>query len=545
MSDEVAPNPNELHVFDAPALLEVRDAVKREIDARIVPWDTVVSTQIGAEMMRRGALDDINPADVVMLLGHQEPPGGVGTALHQREDGAYMTFKLSATPRGDEILALATDKVTKHVSVGFDLVPGGTDIETIDGRRTLVHKRIALREVSTTWRPAYRDAAILQVREESPVVAENEEPKVEAKAPEPKPEADLRVAEALDRMEKRSTESSLKLLDRLEKLEERQRMDIAIPAGTSAVEAQHNARTGEWFSAALRIMSGEQIPEMQKRELADLITTDNIGVVPPAYSSELIGVIDPRRPFMQTTRRLATPDSGMQLIMPRIKTRPTVGIQDYEKQELTSTTTEVDTVSFDAVTKGGAGDISLQLLKRSSPSFLELYLQLLGEAYAIDSEHEAVEAMVDLIGDYGGVTNGGTLDPEDLALGSAWATGFNAIRRPPDTIWLSSAAVGAFIDAKSPISNAPLYSQLSANFTTGGGVGGSISGLRAVHVPALDDQGYDILVGPSSGFAWAEDGTYTLQVDVPARAGRDVALVGILWFCPIYPSAFTAYTIAS
>ena len=221
------------------------------------------------------------------------------------------------------------------------------------------------------------------------------------------------------------------------------------------------------------------------------------------------------------------------------------GDESYpEKSDITSTTTSITNVSYDAITIAGGGDISLQLLKRSSPSYLGLFLELLGEAYAANAETEALTVMLGLVGAPGGVNDGGNLDPEALVLGPAWASGA-AVRKPINTMWLSSTAVGAFIDAKASGTNAPLYSTIQAGFTAGGGTGGTISGLRPIWVPALDGTGTDVMVGPSSGFGWTEDGTYTLQVDVPAKAGRDVALVGILWFAPMYPTAFTAYALAS
>jgi hypothetical protein len=329
-------------------------------------------------------------------------------------------------------------------------------------------------------------------------------------------------------------------------LEERNRAQFVIP---SAQPDEPQVTRGDWMSVVLRSLSGERVSDMQMRALQDLVTADNLGVVPPAYLTELIGVIDPTRPFLQSTRRLQLPASGMSITIPKITTRPTAAVQavfgdesNPEKSDVDSTATSITNVTYDAVTIAGGGDISLQLLKRSSPSYLSLFLELLAEAYGQNAESQAVGTVIAAIGG-GGVHNGGSLDPENLILGPAWAAGA-AVRKRIDTMWLSSAGIGAFIDAKATDSNMPLYSQIQSGFTAGAGPAGTISGLRPIWVPALDATAVDVIVGPSSGFAWTEDGTYTLQVDVPAKAGRDVALVGILWFALMYPTAFTAYEIA-
>jgi len=281
---------------------------------------------------------------------------------------------------------------------------------------------------------------------------------------------------------------------------------------------------------------------VQMRALDDVITTDNPGVVPPTYLTELIGVIDTSRPFLSTTRRLPTPDSGLSLIVPVINQRPTVAVQSTEKAEVDSTKTLIGTETFNAITIAGAGDLSIQIIKRSSPSFLNLWIELLAEAYAIEAEDQALQALFNATG---GVGAGNALNPNNLNLGAAYMASFDAIRRPPDTIWMSTEAVAEFIDAKATTTNQPLYPGLAASATAAGGITGVISGLRPVHVPSLDAHGAYAIVGPSSGFAWAEDGTYTLQVDVPSKAGRDVALVGMLWLAPWYPAAFTSWNVAS
>ncbi len=553
----------ETRTVDVESEVEVRDAAKREIDVRLVPWDHPIDTLGGPEMFVRGAFTDVAPDGVLLMgLDHEahlgigqdgnlvprRRPVGRSIALADKQDGQHATFRVAKTAAGDEVLALAADGIYRGVSMEFKTVPGGTATEMRGGRRMRIHHRAALPGAALTTTPAYGEqAAVLAVRshedKEAPEVAEAPQ---EAPAPEPFDATPIleEVRKGLGGIESRSSEAFEKMIDRLGKVEEQVRSSFTIPA-KGAEEAP--VAIGQWASIAVRMLSGERVSNEQMRTVADIITTDNIGVVPPTYSNELIGVIDPSRPFMNSTRRLATPQTGYgngSLILPRLKTRPTVAQQVYEKDELASTPVEVETATFNAVTKGGVGDISIQLLKLSDPSFLDLYVRLLAEAYAVESEHEAVEALLDTVGSYQGAVDGGSIDPNNLSLGTAWTASMQSgIKRTPDSIWLSSAGVAAFIDAKATGTNAPLYSQLSANFTAGGGVGGTISGLRAVHVPALDDQLVDVIVGPSNGYAWAEAGTFNLQVDVPSKAGRDVALVGILWFAPLYPAAFTTYAL--
>ena len=556
--------------------VQVRSATRREIDVRLVPWDTSIETLSGPEMFVRGAFADIEPSKVLLMgLEHEvflgagqdgrviptRHPTGKALSIEERPDGAYATFRVAKTQSGDEILALAEEGVVGGISVEIGKnarIKAGVR----NGRRVNVVEWSDLRAASPTYQPAYADARVLAVRsqqEDAPVAEDKapangatdeeqeapHEPRVEVQS-RSRDESERTLIQQLSQAFQKPMDLIVDRLDKqgelLDKIQERARASFEVPGATSGEKP--DVTKGQWMEVALKILSGERIPDQQFRSVADFITTDNAGIVPDTYSSDLIGVIDPSRPFMASTRRLDTPSTGLSLVVPKITQRPTTAVQGTEKTELSSQKTTITTQAFDMVTIGGTGDISLQLLKRADRSFLALYLELLGEAYAMDADDGAVGALITAIND-GGPEPAGALDPNDLTLGAAFETTFDAIRRPPDTIWMSTGAISAFIDAKDDATNRPLYGDLSANFSVSGGAGGTILGLRPVHVPSLDDKGAYAIVGPSSGFAWAEDGTYTLQVDVPSKAGRDVSLVGMLWFAPYYPAAFTLYNVAS
>lgn len=550
--------PEEARSLVLDAEIEVRDLAKREVDMRLLPWGYQVETILGPEEFRRGAFDDAKPSDVYLFgTGHEirfgmgqdgrpvpvRVPVGRAIALQSRPDGQHATFRVARTAGGDEALGLMADGIVGGVSVEFAQVPGGTSIETRSGRRVRIHNRARLTGATPTHRPTYGEqAAVLAVRSQEPhmeiaPMADQEAPvagAVEATSD--------RVLAAIAGIEARSAAFQAvqeKFLERLEHMEEQSRASFEIP--NPVPEAQKKFSKGEWLKTVVRLINGEQIPQAQMRALEDVITTDNPGVVPPTYLKEMIGVIDAARPFLGSTRRLEEPDT-MKLTVPVITQRPLAGVQATEKTEVESRKTIITSTDFDAITIAGAGDLSIQIIKKSTPSFLDLWMELLGEAYAIEAEDQAIQALFNAIG---GVGSGNPLNPEDLNLGDSFVASFDAIRRPPDTIWLSTSAVGEFIDAKANTTNQPLYPGLAASATAAGGITGVISGLRPVHVPTLDAHGAYAIVGPSSGFAWAESGTYTLQADNPTLAGRDIALVGLLYPAPWYPAAFTAFNVAS
>jgi phage head maturation protease len=535
--------------------IEVRDFSERVVEMRLLPWDKQIDTKLGPERFTRGAFEGTDPQSVYLYPSEHQMKIGVGSdgnpkavrvpigrAFEVSEDGIGPTvkFKVARTSAGDEALSLMADRIIGGASVEFAQVAGGTSIEHKNGRRVRVHNRARLIGATPTHRPAYgADAAVLSVRsqEEEAPMGENVEPVAG------NPAETSAILSAIEGMQTRAADSQraleAKFAERFDKLEEQARADISIPGGE---DPKPKLGLGGWADLVVRASTGERLAADQVRTLDDVITSDNLGVVPPAYLTELIGVIDPSRPFLSTTRRLPTPSAGVKLIVPIITQRPEVAVQDQEKHDIASTPSKISTTEFDMVTAAGGGDLSIQLIKRSSPEFLSLWVELLAEQYARVTEDLAVTALLDAMG---GIGNASPLDPADTNFGAAYVAAFDAIRRGPDTIWLSTEAVGEFIDAKATTTNQPMYSNINLDATAAGGIAGNISGLRAVHVPALDAHGAYAIVGPGSGFAWAEDGTYTLQVDNAVKAGRDVALVGMFWSAPWYPAAFTAYNVAS
>lgn len=538
--------------------LQVLSLGQRRIGLRLLPYNKVaVHPVYGALMFEPGAfvgpdMGPIDPKAIRLRMDHQDPPTGLGEKYEDRPDAPYLEFKVAKTERGNDQLTLAVDGVSTGASVGFSDIKGRPQVRRIDGQNVTVYPPASavLAEVSTTWQPTFADAGVMYVlskdeKGSGPEMAEAQEAPASGVDYDRLTQAIVTATSSNARDEKIDT-----MLAKFEQMVELQRASFTVPADGGKPKAQLQ----DWVSVTLRTMAGEQVSPTEIKSLAldDVVIGEQPGLVPAVFTPDYNDIIDSSRPFLESTREVRPPASGTTLTLPIITARAVAGTQagNAEKGALTTTAPKVGTATFSYKSVFGGADISIQMILRADRAFFDLLTGELGEAYALDCEVKAIAALLAGYTDSGSVVHdpvdGGVLDPEDPNFGEAWENSITSTaRRAPTHIWLSGAAVGAFIDAKAPLTNGPLYSNLAASFTAGGGPGGRLSGLIPVYVPALDTSAVDVIIGPSSGFVWAEDPAIRLQADMPSIAGRDIVLAGGLFPAPRYADAFTTYTIGS
>lgn len=527
--------------------LSVKD---RKIGVRIVPYDVVaVHPAYGPLMFQAGAFGTVDASEVRLRMDHQDPPTGRGSRFWEQTDGAYMEFDVSRTSRGEDQLTLAVDGVSRGASVGFAELVGRAKVKRIDGQNVRVYgpDSARLAELSTTWKPTFNEAGVVYVLSKeqegaAPVGETNEAPAAGAQLDYDRLTAAIVAASASsDRDTKIDT-----MLSKFEEMVELQRANFTVPTG----EAKRKAKLEDWVYIAARQLAGDRAispTEIKELALDDVVITEQPGLVPAVFTADYDDLISQDRPFLNSTREVRPPATGTSLILPIITQRAVAGTQagNAEKGALTTTAPKVGTGTFAYKSVFGGADISIQMILRSDRSFMDLLTAELGEAYALDCESKAIAALLAGYTDSASVSHqvndGGVLDPEDPNFGLAWENSILASKRAPTHIWMSAAAVREFIDAKAPLTNAPLYSQLAGAFTAANGAGGKLSGLTPVYVPALDLVDTDVIVGPARGFVWAEDPALRLEADVPSIAGRDIGLVGGIFPAPRYADAFTTY----
>jgi HK97 family phage major capsid protein len=502
------------------------------VSALVVPWNTSVPMGFGDTVeFAPGSVNPPVPGHVKFALDHRTGTGwfadspkpfGFGVHFDVRADGLHGVFAIPRDELDDPEVATAVRQmrngVRDGVSAGLGWEASGETVST--GRRGM-HRRVTaaeLYETSTVVLPRF-DAARTTGIAASRLTADTE--------PEPEPE------------ETEETETDPEETDMTDTAEvtdlERAQLHRRAVFASSNPEPPRRAvmagppRTFGQFArdvAAGTVGADERaaIGRTLLAALVDEVTADITGLVPDAWISQVVQLVQGSTPTVQAFSRIPLPDSGMTVHIPVVTQLPTVGLQATEKGAIASGKTLVTPTSYPVRTYAGGEDVSLQAIMRSDPSYMTILMNAYAVQMALQMEDD-VAAAIALAAPAGG-TWPATVDALTDPLIDAAAAMLGTLGRLPDVAVISADVWATFAKARDSTGR-PLYPTIGPVNAAGTidlgtpsgsvhgltyfvssayGSGVAIVGIREAWVSLL---GAPIILGP---------------VDNVAQAGRDVGV---------------------
>jgi HK97 family phage prohead protease len=497
---------------------------RREISGKIVPLGTgeIGHTNLGAYTFAANSIEIADPSKIKLLSQHDlKKPIGRMTAAETRADGIYATFKLSRSSGGNDALIMAQEGLVTGLSIGAEILASKP---SKDGHTVVSSAR--LKEVSLVTVPAFASSEILEIAAEE-VIPVEENPQTESETVVEDTTVEAAPVEAAAVEAARPTVTAMYYTN--------PRLNLNITAGEYA-KAQLNASRGD--ADARELVAALQVATV----------SENTGMVPPTYLKDVIGIIDSSRPFIDSIERAALPASGMKIFTPKLGTQATVALT-AEGAEFSSTDTTV-TFQEDTVVKfAGAGKLDVELVDRSDPSFLDLYLRELAASYA-----QKTDAYAANIAAQNSAASTGSTIYKSIADGIA--DSFAVMRQTPNRLLVAtgggvndidfSGLLGAVDSTGRPIF-AAAAPQNANGLISQGSTAGTVAGLSLVVDPNYtgNDAGAKYaLVYPSMAMRFHESGTLQIRANVVANGQLEIGIYGYAAVVNRYPTAFRFLSVA-
>jgi HK97 family phage prohead protease len=498
---------------------------RREISGKIVPLGTgeIGHTNLGAYTFAANSIEIADPSKIKLLSQHDlKKPIGRMTASETRADGIYATFKLSRSSGGNDALIMAQEGLVTGLSIGAEIL---SSQPSKDGHTVVSSAR--LKEVSLVTVPAFASSEILEIAAEE-VIPVEENPQTESEtAVENTPETVAAPVEAAAVEAARPTVTAMYYTN--------PRLNLNVTAGEYA-KAQLNASRGD--ADARELMAALQVATV----------AENTGMVPPTYLKDVIGIIDSSRPFIDSIERAALPASGMKIFTPKLGTQATVALT-AEAAEFSSTDTTVTFQEDNVVKFAGAGKLDVELVDRSDPSFLDLYLRELAASYAQKTDAYAANIAAQN-------SAGSTGSTVYKSIADGIADSFGVMRQTPNRLLVATSGGVNDIDFAGLLgavdsTGRPLYAAAAPQNANGlisqGSTAGTVAGLSLVVDPNYtgNDAGSKYaLVYPSMAMRFHESGTLQIRANVVANGQLEIGIYGYVAVVNRYPTAFRFLAVA-
>lgn len=488
---------------------------KSRIRGLAIPWNTP-SRDMGGwhELILPGALQAESLIGAPFMWRHTEPIGWIVGAWEEA-DGIHIEAELSDPTDGTGRAAMAlADRGPLGLSPGYNLLGSPAPL---DRDRIARRDRIAVDEISATHLPAFANARVTHTLEAREAIVNEENTEQETTIDD--------VAEVVAE----AGQPRVTAEDRLGAALQGQINDLAarlsrIAAGGTHVRAE--SPLAKFKSLGDFVVAAYHKPELMA-EWTDQVTGDNPGVMQPTWLTDVKGILDFGRPFITALGGPASAgDTGLEINWPYFDgdLSALFAKQLEEKTEIGSAKISIKKGSAGLNTIAFGSDISLQLIERSTPAYLDAYMRIMYAGYAMQSDILSVLAAE--------AAGTGSVTYNPATPGSV----FQAVVAMAHKVWRATGQAPALVtireDSWDSVAGAvkpdgePLYPAYNPTNTAGkaalpGGLAIEIAGLPAV--PMLG-QTSPLMATNGLATRWHEDGPKQITNDVAMKLGRDVAV---------------------
>jgi HK97 family phage major capsid protein len=439
--------------------------------------------------------------------------------------GIIGKFKIARTSAGDDILTLAQDGLKSGLSIG-------ASIDQYENKEDEVYVTAAkILEVSIVDTPAFADAQITDVAAQK---ADETEVTAISASDEQNNQTESEVTSMAN------PEEVTPVVEAAPEVAVEASKAVAAPVAYAKPRVNTNVTAGEYAKAQFNALQGNQDARDLVAAIDAATTSENIGVVPPTYLRDLIGIIDNSMPFADSLEQGVLPASGMKFYRPVLGVQATTAVT-AEAVEFDSTDTTITSKEIDVVKIAGANKVSVELLDRSDPSYLDTLLRELAASWAQKADAYAFSIAVGAPG----TSTGGTLY---AAIADGIADSYGVLRKTPNRFL---ADTGNFAELLAAVdgSQRPLFAaampQNAAGLMTQGSTAGTIAGLGLVVDPNIDTgTGVKGVVYSSDAATMYKSSAFQLRTNVVSTGEVEIGIYGYVAACSKYPTAFRNLTVA-
>lgn len=502
------------------------DAAKREITGRVVTWGERGYTSAGETVFEPKSIEFGKKTK--LLLEHERTrPLGTLKSYEITDEGVDATFSVARTSAGEDALVEASTGLRDGFSVGVK-------VDSWENKDGVMHISAAkLIEVSLVTDPAIDSARVSDVAasENTEEVPTEEVPLTEGEGLVSETVSEATVTEAVEASKPQVTAAA-----------------PTAPVAYTSPRVNLDVTAGQYAYAQIQASRGDADARDLVAALQVATVAENTGMVPPNYLRDIIGVIDASRPFIDSIESAPLPASGMKIFTPKLGTKASVAVT-AEGAEFASTDTSV-TFQEDTVVKfAGAGILDVELLDRSEPGFLDLYLRELAESYAIKTDAYAAQ----IAAQNATQSSAATIY---AAIAKGIADSYGVMRSTPNRLLVANTGGEDGIDfagllAAVDTTGRPIYAAAAPSNANGlvtqGSTSGSVAGLGLVvdaNYTGDDANAKHALVYPSNAMRFHESGKIELRANVVANGQVEIGLYAYVAVVNRYPSAFRKLNVA-